>query len=421
MYRLYLFLYNVVLHLVIFVAFFYFAIRYREGLSERLGKVVLPPKKNKRIWIHAVSVGEVVAASHLLRRLKERFDGDVVISTTTTTGMQTVRRLNLPVSFSFYYPVDLPFAVRRVVKAVSPDVMIFVETEWWPNIIETLGKRGVPLVVINGRLSVGSFRRYRWVRPLVMGMLRRFSLLCMISSRDAWRVVSLGAVPRLVRVMGNLKYGATLWRMGSSDVSGVKEWLNLRGDELVWVAGSTHRGEEDVVLDVFERLKQKYSRLLLVLCPRHPERGEEVFRLAERRGFGVVRRSSLIRRSSDVDVVVVDTVGELFDIYGVATVVFCGGSLVPKGGQNIVEPAVWGKPVLHGEYMEDFSMEAESLEGRGAFTVRDGEEMFALMDELLGDERKRVALGGEAREVVKRWATGVDECIIEVGKLLRRR
>ncbi len=422
MYRFYLVLYNVILHVVLFVASFYFMLKYKEGFSQRMGEINPPPKGGKRVWIHAVSVGEVVAASYLVERLKEIVvDGDVVLSTTTITGMKTIKGLNLPVDFAFYYPVDLPFAVRRSVDAVSPDVVIFVETELWPNIVEALSRKRVPLAMINGRLSTGSFRGYRWIKPLIGELLKRFSLLCMISSRDAWRVISLGAPPHRVKVMGNLKHGATIRRVGDSDISHIRQWLNVRQGEFVWVAGSTHKGEEDVILKVFRRLKFKYPEMLLVIVPRHPERGDEVFRLTCYYGFNAVKRSGIVKRNRDVDVVVVDTIGELFEIYGVATVVFCGGSLVPKGGQNIVEPAVWGKPIVHGVYMDDFALETEGLDGKGAFAVRDEDEMFSVIDGLLQDGKKREEIGRNAEAVVRQWATGVDECIVEIDKLLKGR
>jgi 3-deoxy-D-manno-octulosonic-acid transferase len=358
-----------------------------------------------RIWLHAVSVGEVTAAAPIVTALRSRFPGAcIVLSTSTETGRQMARKLATDATVHIYYPLDIPCVVRKVLDRVRPDLFVPVETELWPNFIRLCRARGTRIVMANGRISPRSYRRYRATRFFWKGILAALDLAGVISKIDAQRLAALGMPPSRIRVLGNAKYDGLAARVSPELEMEIAGSLGIEPGAEVLVAGSTHEGEESVILEVYRRLLEERPDFKLILIPRHIERAAAVMEMAHRAGFSDAIRMSEIRAGrsrSRERVVVVDLIGELFKVYSLATVVFCGGSLVPKGGQNILEAAAWGKVVFHGPHMEDFRDERVLLEEAGAgITVRDGGELFTGIRALLEDPDLLRTKGESGRRAV---------------------
>jgi len=373
---------------------------YGRSLGQRLGRLGEGLPREPRCWIHAVSVGEAATAVPLVEAITRRWPQlGIVMTTVTPTGARIVADRLAGRAVHRYFPIDLPGPVRRVLDAVNPRFFLCMETELWPNLLRALAARGVPSMIANGRISDRSFRRYRLVRFFTARMLAHVRVLAMQSEEDARRIIALGARPERVVVTGNIKSdlippeggGDALWQ----------RLLGLDDGEPVWVAGSTHRGEEAIVLDVYLHLRARMPTLTLVLAPRHPERVAEVERLVRERRLQPVRRSELPRSQARGAVIIVDTVGELAQIYRVASVVFVGGSLAPTGGHNMLEPALLRKPVLFGPHTTNFRESAELLlEAEGALVARDGAELEAHMGALLMDAERRRLMGEAAFKAV---------------------
>jgi 3-deoxy-D-manno-octulosonic-acid transferase len=373
---------------------------YPLALRERLGFLRVPPPPGRgRFWVHAVSVGEVVAAVPLVQALRARWpDGDVVVSTVTATGQRVARARLSEAAALVTFPLDFRGAMRRAVRRVEPRCFVSLETELWPNLLRALRRAGVPAILANGRLSDRSYRRYRLVRVLFRRVLADVALFCMQSEEDARRIISLGASPERVVVTGNLKMEAPA---GEAGVDRLWRRLLHLGEAPVVVAGSTHRGEEPAVVDAFAAARRRVPGLRLVLAPRHPERLDEVEALVRRRALGVVRRSR-VASGQTAEVILLDSVGELASLYGVADVIFVGGSLVPVGGHNVIEPALHGKPVLFGPHMANFREAARLLLGAGGgLLVQDGAQLGSAMERLLLDAEARHALGQQAWSAVR--------------------
>jgi 3-deoxy-D-manno-octulosonic-acid transferase len=371
---------------------------YPLALAERFGFVPLAPGPD-RFWVHAVSVGEVMAAVPLVHALRRRWpDVEVVLSTVTATGDRVARARLSDAAAAFVFPLDLGSAMRRAVRRVRPRCFIALETELWPNLLRALHTGGVPAVLANGRISDRSFRRYLRVRRLFRRVLDHVALCAMQSEEDARRIIALGARPDRVVVTGNLKMEAPHGEAGAERL-----WRNLLhlGTERIWIAGSTHRGEEAAVLDAFGELRRGGEALCLILAPRHPERVDEVEALARDRGFAPVRRSRLAGAAPS-DVILLDTVGELAALYAVADVIFVGGSLVPIGGHNVIEPALHARPVVFGPHMGNFRDAAALLLKAGAgIQLRDAAELAPTLRTLLGDPGARQRLGEAAWTAVR--------------------
>ncbi|HEV8441291.1 MAG TPA: 3-deoxy-D-manno-octulosonic acid transferase [Methylomirabilota bacterium] len=357
---------------------------YGRHLMERWGRLEPGLPAEPRGWIHAVSVGEAAAAVPLVEAIRRRWPRfSIVLTTVTPTGAQVVTGELGRAATHRYFPLDLGGPVKRALDAVRPRFFIGLETELWPNFLRALAGRGIPSMIANGRISDRSFRRYRLARPFVARMLGGVSVFAMQSEEDARRIIALGAPAARVVVTGNLKADLR------AEVAGAdREWERLLGlgpGRALWVAGSTHRGEEAAVLEAFDRVRPRFPRLGLLLAPRHPERAEEVERLVRGRGWRAVRRSAATVSDGEA-VVILDTVGELAALYRWADVVFVGGSLVPNGGHNMLEPAQRRKPVLFGPHTENFRESAELLlAAGGAVVVKDSLELAREVERLLDD------------------------------------
>jgi 3-deoxy-D-manno-octulosonic-acid transferase len=392
--------------------FVYQAIRYKKylgSLRQRLG--FLPVSFNfdgeESIWIHAVSVGEALTARALAADLKARYPRlRLFLSTTTIAGQQVARQNLSSVDAVFYFPFDWTFIVRRTLNLVRPRLFIMMETEIWPNLLRACRKRGVRTVVINGRISSRSYPRYRLVRPFFRRVLADVDRFCMESEESARRLVDLGGEQSRVTVTGSLKFDSL--ELPAATPHGkprerVLRFFRVAVNRTVIVAGSTMRGEEVSVLRAFARVKATMPSALAVIAPRQPERFGEVERLARDAGFVTMRRSDLpIDAEPRADVVVLDSIGELAQLYQLATAVFVGGSLTDHGGHNILEPAVFGKPIVFGPHMQNFREIADAfISNDAAVQVQTDRELDDLLLALVTDPVRRARLGAAARALVE--------------------
>ena len=381
--------------------------KHGEGLSQRLGRYDhLHPNRAgvPRLWLHAASVGEVSVAAAILSALDAMHPNvDVVLSTTTATGHALARdRLGRRAQCVFA-PVDTSGVVRRSLNRIRPDVLACVETELWPCWLVQARQMGIRTAVVNGRISERSAGRYHAFRSLMGTVMDHIDAFSMISAADAGRIESIGASAQRIAVNGNAKFDAVVSRMSDIRAEPMARLLDLDGTDAVLVAGSTRTGEEEQVLEAFVSLRKRYPGLILILAPRHIERAQEVVKLAETTAGACQRRTEIAagKNPRHAPVVILDTLGELSAMYGIADVVFCGGSLVPKGGQNILEPASLGKPVIFGPHMDDFQVEKELLLGVGGGTeVSDAATLAAAVGRCLDDPSYAARMGEAARDVV---------------------
>ena len=407
--------------------FVYQALRYKKyvgSFRQRMG--YLPVSFNmdadESIWIHAVSVGEVLTARPLISDLKRRHPNlRMFLSTTTMAGQQLARRSVQDVDAVFYFPFDLGFVVRRTLNLVRPKLFIMMETEIWPNLLNECRRRGVKTAVVNGRLSPRSFSRYRMVRGFMRRVLDHVDRFLVQSEESARRFIDLGADPARVVVTGSLKFDSLdLSQARSRDR--VLRYFRVPSSRPVIIAGSTMKGEESAVLRAFRRVRAASPNTLLVLAPRHPERFGEVEQLVRSEGWKTARRTDLaIDSEPRVDVVVLDTIGELASVYQIGTVVFVGGSLVATGGHNVLEPAVFGKPIVFGPHMHNFAEIADAFVSNGAGVQLTGEQQLeeALLS-LMSDPVRRARLGAAARALVEANRGAKEKSVAMLADLLPR-
>ncbi|MCL7941422.1 lipid IV(A) 3-deoxy-D-manno-octulosonic acid transferase [Halomonas sp. ATCH28] len=374
---------------------------------ERLGLIPPAGEGERTLWLHCASVGEVQAARPLIEVLLERWPGHrLVVTTMTATGAERVLALagNRSGSGSggevshHFVPLDFPGAARRFVARLRPELAIFFETELWPNLLAACDRAGVPVAVVNGRLSPRGFRGYRRLRPLMAEALSHVAWLAAKSEADARRFIELGMAPPRTTVVGSLKFDITV----GGKAREVSERLRTRlGERPVWVAGSTHPGEDEQLLAAHARLRERLPDALLVLVPRHPRRFDAVAALCRQADLTLARRSRDEWPRDDTAVYLGDTMGELLALYGVADLAFVGGSLVPIGGHNLLEPAALGTPVLTGPALANFSDVAEVMREAGALVeVEDAETLATELRRLFGDREERRRLAEAGRGVV---------------------
>lgn len=417
--------YSLLLSLAFIIMLPYFAFeafvkrKYLSNFSERLGN--LPggsaPDDRPVIWIHAVSVGEALAALPLVRAVHERFPQHrIVFSTTTLTGQLVARSRVAEAERFCYFPFDWRFSVRRALDSIKPQVVILMESELWLNFLSECRERKIPVIVANGRISDRSFSRSLKFGFFTSRLYRLVSRFEMQGEADAQRARALGAPAERVFVSGNIKYDiGEAAGAGSSDAktAGLDELFGLTECRLI-IAGSTGDGEEEIVLEAFRRLRScdGLNKVRLLIAPRHPERFDAVARLLESSHLSFIRRSAYgdsgDDRSRGADVILLDTIGELASLYAAASAVFVGGSLIPRGGHNILEPALFARPVIVGPHMENFRDITNEFLRRGALIQLDGrndEELTGrLSDELiriLTDDEEAKRLGSNARRAVE--------------------
>ena len=378
--------------------------KYRETFRERMGAlpVYLNVDGERSIWIHAVSVGEVLAARTLIEPLKQRFPKHrVFLSTTTVTGNAVARKSVRGLDGLFFAPLDFPWPVRKALETLNPALLLVMETEIWPNLIHEAKRRGTKVAIANGRISPRSYPRYKRFRFFFRRVLAEVDLFLMQAGPHAQRIVAMGAPQERVGVPGNLKYDAV------SDVRPQERLSRIiasRPERPLWVAGSTVAGEEALVLRAFHRVRDRVPGAALLIAPRHPERFAGIPALVEAAGFRCRRRSDTEPGGwRNGEVLLLDTLGELAQVYPLASAVFVGGSLVPAGGHNVLEAAVAGKPVVVGPHMENFQEIADEFRGEGALLqVRSAEELGDTIGALLADAPRGRELGQRARAIIAR-------------------
>jgi 3-deoxy-D-manno-octulosonic-acid transferase len=424
-----LFFYNVALLLALAVSAPWWLWRmattnkYREGLRERLGRVPRrltagsvdgPPV----IWLHAVSVGEVLAATQLVKALDKALpEYFVAISTTTRTG-QALARERFGSNRVFYCPLDLPWAVAAYLNALKPRMLILVETEFWPNLLSGCLQREIPVVVVNARISNRSWPRYRRLRALWKPILSRLSCVLAQSENDAERLRAIGCASERVTVAGNLKFDVR----AATESDATRILRALGGDLRFVVAGSTLDGEEAALLDAWPRLLAADRQLVMVLAPRHPERFGAVASLLEKSGHPWIRRSEWNAQQPEPlqpgTIVLLDTIGELASVYSLASVAFVGGSLVAAGGHNPLEPAQFGVPIVMGAHYANFTAITEALRARDALRIATKEDLAGMLSELLSNRAAAEAMGTRARKVFEQQAGATERCMAAIRKVL---
>lgn len=386
---------------------------YPRSVKERLRGRTL-------ILIHAVSVGEVIAATPLVRQLKkEHPEALVVMSTMTFTGRQIAAQL-AELDLLVFFPLDLSWIMRRFLRKLNPSLVLIVETELWPNFLRQIQRREIPLFLVNGRISKRSFFRYRRVRFVIQPLLRVFNCLCMQDKICARRIRALGADAKRICITGNLKFDGALSPVAGLASAELKALI--RCSEFVWVGGSTHSGEDEILLDCHEQLLRAGIPSFLVLAPRHPQRFDQVADLLTKRALPFARRSEGLktRPKKKYTVLLLDSIGELDQVYPLADVVFVGGSLVPVGGHNLLEPARAGKAVLHGPYMVNFPQISHLMNRAGAaFQVEDQHELQEKLELLFSNMLLRRQMGHNGQLMVERNSGATRKTLERIEPFLR--
>jgi 3-deoxy-D-manno-octulosonic-acid transferase len=396
----------------------------RDGARERLGfyrTKAFPADGFPRIWLHGASAGDLLALSPMIDRFRAKFPGArVFVSTMTNTGALMAReRLSKKVDAVLFAPWDLYGATRRAVAEVRPDLLVLEYTEIWPNLIHAAREHGAKVVLTNGRFSASSLPRYRWLFRLVGNPLHEVDLFLMREHDEAERALKLGAAAHRVRVTGNTKFDALIPPTQSNEAQALGEALGIEPDDRVWIAGSTHEGEEELLLDVYQQLLPTVPGLRLVIAPRYIDRATRIRSLVEHRGLKVSLRS---QGNAERDpVTILDSIGELSLAYRLATVVFVGGSFTSRGGQNILEPAAQGRPVLFGPHMENFRDSVGVLQGRGGLQVKDADHLRRVLIELFSRPESLEALGALARQAVGQVSGASDRNVEAMAALVEGR
>ncbi len=400
-----MFIYHLIWTCLLLLSFPLFLFTRRRRILERLG-ISLPahPPKTESIWIHALSVGEVLSAVPLAKAVGLQYpEKDIVFTVTTDQGREIAgKELQGKVRALLTMPLDFWWSIRRVVNFIRPSILVIVETDIWPGLIGYLRKRGTKIVWVNGRVSPRTFRSYRRVPFFARRMLNAIDSCMMQSDLDRDRLIQIGVEEEKVKTMGNIKFDRDWEPMGEEEYGFWFNTLNLESGNDIWVAGSTHPGEEDIILDVFGRLRRFFPTLRLIIAPRRVERAEDINRLVMDKGFKSLLKTQMPMKAEPYDVLILDTIGELERIYGIAKIAFVGGSLTPVGGHNLLEPASFGRPVLFGPHTDNFVLMSQLLiEAGGGRRVRDGEDLFETVRELLTDPEKSNRMGQKAKKFVE--------------------
>lgn len=395
--------------------------KYRAGLMERFGQVPqrlrLPAQNERSIWFHAVSVGEVLAISGLITSLKQREpDARIFVSTTTLAG-QTLARQRFGEANVFYLPLDLPFTLNPILRAIHPQLFVLAETEFWPNLLRLVKGSGTRVAVVNARISDRSLPGYRRFRRLLSLVLKNVDLFLAQTETDVERLVSIGAAPDRVKLGGNLKFDVK-----ASPDSELTSLLSpvLARDQQVLVFGSTVEGEEPLLLTAFKRILNEFPQTLIILAPRHPERFDGVAEWLRTSGLSFWRRSAWAGKPIAGGILLLDTIGELASVYSLAEIAFVGGSLVPRGGHNILEPAHFGKPIIIGPHYENFRDVVREFLTAEAVRVVSPDQFAGTLLYLLRTPVETADLGGRAFAVVARGAGSTQHALDALVELLER-
>lgn len=409
MYFIYGFLYLIAL-IVLLPYFIYREIkspRYFKNLWQRLGflPVSLNPQREPSLWVHSVSVGETISVKPIILQLRKMYpDLKIFLSTTTITGHSVAYKSRYPIDGLFYFPLDFSFVCRRFLRLLNPRLLVLMEGELWPNLLRQSKKRNIRVILINGRISLHSYKRYRAIKALFKKVLKKIDIFYMQSKEDAQRIINIGAEKEKVFVSGNLKFDMAGFSVSESKSKELKKIFSINQKDKVIIAGSTHQGEEEIILQAFKQIREEYPAIKLILAPRHPERCSQIETLIRQNRLTYIRRSQLPSSAAkkEYSLYLLDTIGELATLYSLGDIVFVGGSLVPNGGHNILEPAFSGKPVIFGKYMENFQFIASQfLELKAGFQVSDGQELTKCIRLLLKNRKLYEKMGQTARRLIE--------------------
>jgi 3-deoxy-D-manno-octulosonic-acid transferase len=382
-------------------------LRLGIGIEELIQKL---PVGQQRIWIHALSVGEVLSAHPLVKELRlARPSITLIFSASTKTGEELARNVMAKeVDLFIPFPLDIFSVARKFINLIAADLFVLVETDFWPNFIHTINRKGTPAILVNGRISQKSFARYQRFRFIFLPMFKIFKFISMQTESDAKKMIDLGVNADRVKALGNLKYDAVLpdmvgWDQEQRPTSFYRQQFGISPEKVVWIAGSTHPGEEVAILTAYKRLSLLFPDLFLVVAPRDVERGREVKEIADKLGLTVRLRTAPLQDEEfpGAPLLILDTMGELSRMYSFCNIAFIGGSLVPDGGHNPLEPAAFAKPILFGPYMDDFTEIASDLSEKDAAIVcHDEDDIFEVMKKLLVNHSIQKQMGEDAQALV---------------------
>jgi 3-deoxy-D-manno-octulosonic-acid transferase len=426
-------IYNIFLTFLLILSTPYFFLRslfqerFRRPLFQRIG-FFESLSFQKPVWVHAASVGEVFCTVPLLKKIKKEFpQREIVLTTMTSTGNEAAKKHLSEADRVLFLPMDHPLALRRVIERMQPSLLLIAETELWPNLLRSCGNKGIPIILFNGRISEKSFRGYLFFKFLFKDCLKYISLFLMQTKEDQTRIIQIGAESDKTKVVGNLKFDQTFPAFPQEAIVKLAHSIGLKGNESILIGGSTHSGEEEILVNLFKDLKKIESRLLLILAPRHLDRLEEVERVLKKESVSWMRRTSFPMdqyRSGEEpnqlpDVILLDTMGELMSLYSLAALVFVGGSLVPVGGHNPLEPLFFKKCVFFGPYMFNFlEISHRLIEAEGAIQAKDREDLLFHMKRLLRNERARKETGEKGYQFLQKHQGATDRIFQEIRPFL---
>lgn len=398
----------------------------RKTVLQRLGLTPLPGRRpgaellqSKRIWIHALSVGEVMSALPLVKALKEQFPlTEICFSASTQSGFETANKLiQKHVSFVFHFPYDLIFSVKHIISRIDPDIAVIVETDIWPNFLSEMQKRQIPVFLVNTRLSRKSFAAYRRFSFFTKPLFQSFARICPQSRADAEKFRQLGVSPNQIVITGNMKFDQPVTVTEPHIIVQMRESLGIASGRKILIAGSTHEGEEKPVSNVYSRLKRHFQDLCLIAAPRNPDRAESICRIFRSQEH-IARKMADAEENPSLfcDVIAVDRIGVLKDLYAISDIAFVGGSLVPLGGHNPLEPAAFAKPVLFGQHMSDFAEISEMLiEAGAAVQVGDEQSFYNAALDFLRNENSACKAGKKGQRVFSQNRGAVERTVAVIG------
>jgi 3-deoxy-D-manno-octulosonic-acid transferase len=402
----------------------------QKTILKRLGIGFCPNRFSRRpVWLHAISVGEILSAIPLAQSLKSRFpDYPLVVSASTHTGLEIAKkRLSKTCDAIFLFPYDFIWSVKKMINGINPAIFILFESDIWPNFLFEMKKRGIPVLFVNGRISPRSFKRYKKISFFMVWALSNFSRLCMQTQKDADRFATIGAPRERIQVTGNIKFDLPTETILDKERIKLKESLGIGENSKILLAGSTHAGEEKCLTHPLKELKQRFSELVILIVPRHPQRAGSIKKLLAEAGLSSTLKTALKPRAGGVHtnspgIIIVDTLGELRRLYAIADTVFVGGSLIKHGGHNPIEPAMFKKPILFGPHMHNFEWIANTLvRSKGAVMVEDAEDFLKAATRLLADPKEAKTVGEQAYKVLQKNRGAVEKTLKVIEEELRHR
>jgi 3-deoxy-D-manno-octulosonic-acid transferase len=425
MFYLYSFLFTCSLLILspLFLFKMFYQNKYKEGLLCRFGffnKVIqtkLSKKSNKTIWLHAVSVGEFLAALSIINKIKKHFpEYNLVITTTTKTGYNIAKERLLNTADVLYSPLDLSFIVKRFIKLINPKILIIMETELWPNLIHTTHNNNIPIILLNARISDKSFNNYLKIKFFCKKILNLLNSINTQTQQDYERLTAIGAPENKLKIIGNIKFDITPQNIPDKNI--ILNNLNLLPENKIFIAGSTHSGEEELILESFKYLINNNIKTTLILAPRHPERIPKIENIIKNFNFTYILKSKIKKdkdnpyNNKNYQIILIDTIGELFSLYNIADIVFVGGSLIPHGGHNILEPAYFTKPIIFGKHMHNFKEISNLfLSNNAAIQVNTNNELKQTVLDLLTDNKKSNLIADNAKKLLLENQGAVDKSI----------